>query len=144
MNTTCLVPARQEHERHTPRLRVDGPLGSSHRNRPFQARFCDFLQCSSEDYEGQLFKRSLHQHARPIAGLLRRLNPDFFQEDVALIRDLANAHSHGEVLTELNRFYGRNVRDRNWLRKTLSLRISGKRILRLSRTLFRRQKREER
>jgi hypothetical protein len=68
--------------------------------------------------------------------LLRKLNSDFFREDLGLIGDLATARSHAEVLTELNRFYGRNVRDRNRLRKSFSLRVSGKRVLRLSRKLF--------
>jgi hypothetical protein len=68
--------------------------------------------------------------------MLTKLNPGFFYEDAGLIADLASASSHAEVLSELNRFYGRNVRDRNWLRKTFSLRISGKRVLRLSRRVF--------
>lgn len=68
------------------------------------------------------------------------MNPSFFDEDFGLARELSTAVSHGEVLTELNRFYGRNVRDKNWFRKNLSLRISGHRVLRLSRKLFRGEK----
>lgn len=64
------------------------------------------------------------------------LRPGFFREDEGFICDLATARSREEVLTELNRFYGRNVRDRNWLRKLFSLRVSGKRVQRLSRKLF--------
>jgi hypothetical protein len=99
--------------------------------------FCEKFQCSPDSFESQLFSRSLHRHAVMLAGPLSRMIPEFFREDMGLINDLATAVSHGEVLTELNRFYGRNVRDRNWLRKTFSLRISGKRVLRLSRKLFR-------
>ena len=107
------------------------------KSRSFRTLFCDQFQCSAEEFQRQLFLRCLHRHARPFAQLLPRLDKDFFREDIGLICDLATAASHGEVLTELNRFYGRNVRDRNWLRKTFSLRISGKRVLRLSRKLFR-------
>jgi hypothetical protein len=35
----------------------------------------------------------------------------------------------------MNRFYGRNVRDRNWLRKTCYIRVSAKRVLRFYRAL---------
>ena len=86
--------------------------------------------------ERQLFTRCLHRHARPFAPLLALLRPEFFREDEGFICDLATARSREEVLTELNRFYGRNVRDRNWLRKLFSLRVSGKRVQRLSRQLF--------
>ena len=103
----------------------------------FKTLFCQHFQCAAEHFEAQLFLHSLHRHARPFVAMLSRLDSSFFREDVGLICDLATAVSHGEVLTELNRFYGRNVRDRNWLRKTFSLRLSGKRVLRLSRKLFR-------
>lgn len=102
----------------------------------FKSLVCEHLACSSEQYEQQLFRHCLHWHVVPLARVLARWNPAFFYEDSGLIADLASANSHEEVLTELNRFYGRNVRDRNWLRKTFSLRISGKRVLRLSRCVF--------
>lgn len=115
------------------------PFADGGADRPvarFQSLVCEYFACAPEAYEGQLFRRSLHWHVAPIAAALAKWNPAFFSEDTGLIADLASATSHAEVLSELNRFYGRNVRDRNWLRKTFSLRISGKRVLRLSRRLF--------
>ena len=103
----------------------------------FSTRFCQQFECAPAEYEEQLFARCLHRHVRFCATLLSSFDPKFFHEDQGLIRDIATAASHSEVITELNRFYGRNVRDQNWLRKTFSLRISGKRVLRLSRNLFR-------
>jgi hypothetical protein len=102
----------------------------------FRLLFCQRFACSHLEYEQQLFSRCLHWHVRLCAKLLARLNSRFFLEDIGLVRDLATAASHSEVLTELNRFYGRNVRDQNWVRKNFLLRISGKRVLRLSRNLF--------
>jgi hypothetical protein len=102
----------------------------------FDSLFCQRFGCAPEEYHRQLFRRCLHRHAVPFVRILSRFNPNFFWEDLGLVADLRTAVSHAEVLTELNRFYGRNVRDRNWLRKTFSLRISGKRVLRLSRNLF--------
>jgi hypothetical protein len=106
------------------------------RPRNFKALVCQQLRCSPQDYEERLFSYCLHLHTRPIARLLSRIDPDFFEEDIGLICDLATAGSHAEVRMELDRFYGRNLRDRNWLRKTFSLRLSGKRVLSLSRRLF--------
>ena len=105
----------------------------------FKTLYCERFACSIQQFERQFLSRSLHRHARPFARLISRLSPAFFHEDCGFIRDLASASSHGEVVMELNRFYGRNVRDDNWFRKTFSLRISGKRVLRLSRKLFRSQ-----
>src|SRR4029079_12814438 len=103
----------------------------------FKTLFCKRFQCSDPEFERQLFARCLHWHARLLSPIIARLSSRFFQEDLGFSGDLSTAASHGEVITELNRFYGRNVRDRNWFRKSLSLRISGKRVLRLSRQLFR-------
>jgi hypothetical protein len=110
---------------------------SPSRSNNFKRLFCERFQCTPQQFEKRLFSRCLHRHALPLAGILDRINPEFFREDFGFICDLSSAASHAEVLTELNRFYGRNVRDRNWLRKLLSIRISGKRVLRLSRKLFR-------
>jgi hypothetical protein len=65
-----------------------------------------------------------------------KLKPNFFREDFGFIADVATASSHSEVRMELDRFRGRNLRDRNWLRRSFALRMSGKRVLRLSRKLF--------
>lgn len=106
------------------------------RKKTFKALFCERFECSSLEYESHAFSVGLYRHARPFASLLARWTPEFFEEDTGFIRDLASAASRAEVLTELNRFYGRNVRDRNWVRKVCHLRISGKRIQRLARSLF--------
>jgi hypothetical protein len=102
----------------------------------FRAHFCERFACPADQYEQQLFAHSLHRHAVPFARILAGLSPEFFREDLGFICDLASATSRSEVLTELNRFYGRNVRDQNWLRRTFSLRVSGKRVQRLARRLF--------
>jgi hypothetical protein len=102
----------------------------------FRALFCEHFECPAKNFEKQLFRTCLHRHAIPFRRLAAKLDPDFFREDLGLIADLATAASHEEVISELNRFYGRNVRDRNWFRRSFSIRISGKRVLKISRRLF--------
>ncbi len=106
-------------------------------SKSFETLFCEHYKCPVDEFEDRIFWTCLYRHAVPVAKLVWRVQPAFFMEDRSFLRDLGPATSRGEVLCELNRFYGRNVRDRNWLRKRLAIRISGKRVLRLYRMLFR-------
>ncbi len=107
--------------------------------RPFQICFCEFFGCRPEEYTALAFRHCLYTHARPLAPALARLMPSFFAEDFAFLRELGAVTSRSEAITELNRFFGRNVRDKNWLRRSFAIRISGKRVLRLYRTISRAQ-----
>jgi hypothetical protein len=109
-------------------------------NLSFKELFCRENACRPEEFETRLFWRSLHRHAIPLAMVLLRVSPSFFREDFDLLRDVGTSRSRGEVVNELNRFYGRNMRDRNWFRKHLVIRVSGKRVLRAARPLFRAQR----
>jgi hypothetical protein len=137
VDTTCLIPQRRPDPRE---LAGPEPMlsknRSSKRTRTFRALFCQKFSYPHADFERQLFSRCLYRHARTLAPVLSKMDPDFFREDFSFIADLATASTHAEVRMELDRFRGRNLRDRNWLRKNLSLRISGKRVLHLSRKLF--------
>lgn len=115
---------------------MPAPPSAAVQRRSFQSLFCERYQCPVTEFESQLFTKSLYRHARPFARIVAWCVPEFFREDAGFIRDLASTSSRAEVLTELNRFYGRNVRDRNWLRKHCRIRVSGKRIQRLARSLF--------
>jgi len=89
------------------------------------------------DFERRLFRKCLFPHALPVAGLIERLDPDFFKEDYEMLRDVASARCTEEVVCELNRFFGRNARDRSFWRPNFYLRISGKRVLQVYRSLTR-------
>jgi hypothetical protein len=104
--------------------------------REFKSLFCQRFGCLNEDYEETLFWKCLHRHAIPFALILRKIDPEFFREDFDFIRELGHATSRDEVIGELNRFYGRNVRDQSWTRKHLFIRISGKRVLKIQRQVF--------
>jgi len=104
---------------------------------PFQECFCEHFRCPPQEYADRVFRQCLYWHARPAAWWLARSSSSFFAEDMALIRDLAAVTTRGEAIAELNRFYGRNLRDKNWLRRAFALRISAKRVLRLYRMISR-------
>ena|SRR5688572_16471959 len=100
----------------------------------FRQLFCKAAQCAAADFESRMFKKCLFRHALPFAWLIRS-KQEFFREDLEMLRDVASAHNTSEVISELNRFYGRNKRDNSFLRTHMFFRISGKRVLRVYRSL---------
>lgn len=106
----------------------------------FRSLFCEAYGCAPDDFEQQLFRRCLYRPLAPLALLIARLKPAFFHEDLSFLREVGAATSRSEVVSELNRFYGRNLRDKNWIRKLLAIRVSGKRVLTLYRGLLRRRR----
>jgi hypothetical protein len=103
----------------------------------FSQRFCELTNSSLNKYEQTLFKLSLHTHARPIAFFLLRIRPEIFAEDFSVIRELAAVECPEIFAMEVERFDGRNKRDRTFLRSWLGIRISGQRLTRWKVKCFR-------
>ena len=103
----------------------------------FRQLFSEKWGVDAKEFERRLFRKCLFRHALPIAGLIERVDPDFFKEDYEMLRDVASARTTEEVICELNRFFGRNARDRSFWRPNFYLRISGKRVLQIYRSLTR-------
>lgn len=103
----------------------------------FRQLFSDKWGVDGAEFERRLFRKCLFRHALPLAGLIEKLDADFFKEDYEMLRDVASARTTEEVICELNRFFGRNARDRSFWRPTFYLRISGKRVLNVYRSLTR-------
>jgi hypothetical protein len=102
----------------------------------FKRLFCERFACSEQEYERKVFWKCVYRHALPLALVLRMADSTIFREDFDLMREVGHATCRKDVIGELNRFYGRNVRDRSWLRKLLLIRVSGKRLLKLQRRIF--------
>jgi len=81
-----------------------------------------------------MFSKTLFRHAILFAWLIRD-KAKFFREDLEMLRDIASARNTPEVISELNRFYGRNRRDKSILRTSFFIRVSGKRVLKIYRAL---------
>lgn len=103
----------------------------------FRQLFSEQFGCEEKEFEQRIFNECLFRHSVPVVALLRRCRPELFREDLDLARELAATRDTGEVVSELNRFYGRNARERSFLRTRLYCRISGKRVLKLYRSLIR-------
>jgi hypothetical protein len=108
----------------------------------FRQLFSEKWGVDPAEFERRLFRKCLFRHALPFARLIEKLDSDFFKEDYEMLRDVASARSTEEVICEANRFFGRNARDRSFWRTTFYLRISGKRVLNVYRSLIR-ERRDE-
>lgn len=103
---------------------------------PFRDLYCRTLEVAPERYERKVFWRILHRHALPFAYLILRRNPQFFEEDFYLIREVGNVRDPQLFTQELNYFHGRNHREKGWLRGTWGIRVSAKRLIRLKTEIF--------
>jgi hypothetical protein len=106
----------------------------------FRQLFSEKWGVEAEQFEGKLFYKCLFRHALPFVWLLQKCDKNFFHEDFGMLRDVASARNTDEVICEVNRFFGRNARDKSFLRTVLFLRVSGKRVLRAYRELARDEK----
>jgi hypothetical protein len=100
----------------------------------FRRLFSQAFGCPPEQFEQRMFRKTLFRHAIPFFWFIRDRGA-FFREDLEMLRDIASARTTPEVICELNRFYGRNHRDKNFVRTSFFIRVSGKRVLRIYRAL---------
>jgi hypothetical protein len=102
----------------------------------FKEAFCDRFRCPPKEYERKAFRRCLFLHSRPLARLIHRFDPAFFSEDFDLIREVGPMTDPELFRSEINYFYGRNLRHKSWIRSLLRIRVSGNRLIRLKQNLF--------
>lgn len=103
----------------------------------FKEAYCEKFHCRDADYERAVFRPCLYRHALPLANLILSKKPSFFQEDFDLIREIGNIDNADKFRSEINFFYGRNLRDKNRLRRLLRIRLSAKRLLKLKNEVLR-------
>lgn len=102
----------------------------------FKALWCARMGCDLGEFESRVFRLALPLHARLLSPLIRRLRPRFFVEDFWFLREVGDTRSWGELINEINRFHGRNLRDPGWARRVFGIRISARRFLRLAHGVF--------
>lgn len=102
----------------------------------FRERFCEQYNCEESEFEERVFWRCLHYHAYPLAGWALRKFPGFFREDIEFIHEIGGVRDPLIFKSEVNRFHGRNVREKSWLRGSLHIRVSAKRVINLKNRIF--------
>ncbi|HVY70089.1 MAG TPA: hypothetical protein VHH73_09180 [Verrucomicrobiae bacterium] len=101
-----------------------------------QQRYCEQTGCPPGQFEEKIFNECLPPSAMPLARLVRRFRPHFFQSDFLAIRYCGEATSFQAIRSEIDSFAQEN-RDRGgFLRRNLKLRISGRRLMDVARQLL--------
>jgi hypothetical protein len=85
---------------------------------------------------GAGIRECLYPRARVVAPLVRRLWPDFFEEDLTFIRYLGTAKGLGEAQAESRTFQDENQVAGGFLRVRLKMRVSGRKATRLALEVF--------
>jgi hypothetical protein len=98
--------------------------------------FCRRFDCAPDEFEERAFWKCLPWHARLVAPVVRRLDPDFFDKDFKFIRYLGMATGGREVQAEILSFQDVNRAQPNWLRTGLRIRVSGRKGAALAERLF--------
>jgi hypothetical protein len=103
----------------------------------FKVLFCERFNCPPAEYAERAFRECLYWHARPFAGIIRMLRPDFFVEDFKFIAVLGAAVNAREASVDTANFHDVNRYGRGFLRRGWKLRVSGGKAMHLARELFR-------
>jgi hypothetical protein len=98
----------------------------------FRAAFCERYRCSMEDFDRRVFWKCLYRHALPLAAFLCWTNREFFQPDIDLIHSLASTTTFSEVRAEASFIRHDQRMQSGFLRGTLRIRISGRRLAALA------------
>ena len=95
----------------------------------FRELYSDRFGCPAEVFETRVFWRTLHRRSLPLALLVYLFDRDFFRLDLLAIRQLGVTQSAREFRAEVDLFCSEYRMQRSFLRKTLRLRISGRRLM---------------
>ena len=88
-------------------------------------------ECDNSAYLRRVFWRALPRVALPLAGFVWLLRREFFERDMALIRELGQTRDATEFYILIEQFRDETIRTGGWLRNSLRLRVSGRRLRRL-------------
>ena len=101
-----------------------------------KALFCKRFNCPPEEYAEQAFRKCLYAHAKPLVGILRVWNADFFFEDLKFMEAVGVAVDPKEVRADAANFRDVNRHGRGFLRTAWRLRVSGRKAMRMAHDLF--------
>ena len=97
----------------------------------FREAFCQRFACPAEEFEKRVLWRGLYRRSLPLSALVYSWNPRYFDLDVRTIRQLGLTRSSEEFRAEIDSFRFESRMQRGFLKRTLRLRISGKRLMQL-------------
>ena len=104
--------------------------------RDLKSLFRERFKCPPSEYEKRALRKCLYFHAGMIAPLLRLLKPRGFERDRVFIDDLGKAENWQAVMEEVGALRCQDAFRPQFMRKTLRLRVSGRKAATLADKLF--------
>jgi hypothetical protein len=90
----------------------------------------------SERFALRAFRQCLYPHARPVACVLMKIKPEFFEADLALIKAIGRITQLRELDDEIEAYWT-HPQQGGWLRRILKVRVSTQRVERFAKGLLR-------
>jgi hypothetical protein len=103
----------------------------------FESLFCLKFSCSPEDFAEELYVRVLYPHAGLLARVIKKMRKEWIERHRYAISQLGQTTSFPEFSQEANSLRIHGAHPGSFLQKTCRFRISGRRLLRLGRAVFR-------
>jgi len=101
----------------------------------FRQLHCSVFHCAPTEFEGRVLRHCLYLHARPLAAVIEFCNPDYFEWDRRLIRNVGRARDLHQVDVEISAFPHAD-RLRGLFRGLLRFRCSSRRLSALAEEVF--------
>lgn len=101
-------------------------------NCDLKSLFCERFKCPPSEYEKRALWKCLYLHARIISPLLRLLNPGGFERDRLFIDDFGKAENWQAAMEEITALHHLDAFKPQLMRKTLRLRVSGRKAGKLA------------
>lgn len=98
----------------------------------FAALYCEQRAIGLENYADAVFRETLYPHARLGLMILRLFSCDHFEADYAFVNNVGALRRLRDYSIEATEF-GHHLKNRGFLRSTLNLRVSSRRLRRLVR-----------
>jgi len=97
----------------------------------FLTRYCQKYHCPPEDFAVTVLWHCMHRLQKPLARLIWLYNADFFHSDLDLINQVKDATNYAKV-REIVKFFSKEPSANKFTRRTLKVRISRSKLLKLA------------
>ncbi len=97
----------------------------------FLMKYCQRQHCAPEDFAVRVLWHCMHRAQMPLARLIWLFNADFFLSDLDLINQVKDATTSAKV-REIVKFFSKEPSYTNFWRRTLKIRISRSKLLKLA------------
>ena len=102
----------------------------------FRDAFCRRFGCAPTNFEKAILRRCFPPIVRPLGTILLTLRPEMFRRELTMLARLAASPSESALRGELEGYVYENERDKPFRVRTLGLRLSRRRFVRIYRNVM--------